>query len=406
MSSPSPPRLAGSPPPGSGDARPTWLGRAIALFFLGLALFLITGWVLLRLRGLGTLLLVALVLSFALEPAVDKLEQQGVRRGIGTGITFALVTVATVAFIFVMGRLVTTQVADLIERGPGYLEDAQAWVHETFDTEIDIDQLLAEFNEGGRLGDLASNIAPGIFAFGTRVVSVLFQAFTVALFTFYLVADGPRLRRSICSVFPQERQVEILRVWELAIAKTGGYIFSRAVLALFSLLFHWLVFKLVGVPSPLALALWVGVVSQFIPVVGTYLAGALPALIALADRPVSALWVISAIVVYQQVENYLLAPPITAQTMDIHPAVAFGSVIAGAAVLGPIGALLALPVAATATALASTYFQRHEVVESSLTGHAANRSGSHQVHEHHGGVHPPADDGAAGTGDAQPDDRP
>jgi hypothetical protein len=112
--------------------------------------------------------------------------------------------------------------------------------------------------------------------------------------------------------------------------------------------------------------LWVGLISQFVPVVGTYLAGVLPLLIAVIDDPVSALWVLAVIVVYQQVENYLLAPRITARTMEIHAAVAFASVIAGAAILGPVGAVLALPVAATVQAILSTAIQRHEVAPNPL----------------------------------------
>jgi predicted PurR-regulated permease PerM len=73
--------------------------------------------------------------------------------------------------------------------------------------------------------------------------------------------------------------------------------------------------------------------------------------------------VVAFIAAYQQVENYLLAPRITARTMSLHPAVAFGSVIAGAALLGGVGALLALPVSATLQAFGSTYIRRHEVVE-------------------------------------------
>jgi len=199
------------------------------------------------------------------------------------------------------------------------------------------------------------------------VVGVFFQLLTVVLFTFYLVADGPRLRRVICSVLSPGRQAEVLRVWELGIDKTGGYLYSRTLLALASTAFHWLAFALIGIPSPLPLALWVGVLSQFVPVIGTYLSGVLPILIAIVDgSPVTALWILAAIVVYQQVENYLLAPRITAQTMDLHPAVAFGAVIAGAGILGPIGALLALPVAATTQAFVSTYVQRHAVIDSNL----------------------------------------
>jgi predicted PurR-regulated permease PerM len=109
------------------------------------------------------------------------------------------------------------------------------------------------------------------------------------------------------------------------------------------------------VPYPLALGLWVGLVSQFVPSVGTYLAGALPVLIALLNRPVDALWVLVFIVVYQQVENMVLSPRITSRTMALHPAVAFG-------------ALLALSAAASVQALVSSYLHRYEVVVSPLTG--------------------------------------
>ena len=152
--------------------------------------------------------------------------------------------------------------------------------------------------------------------------------------------------------------------------KTGGYIISRAILAFVATLVHWAAFSLIDVPFPLPMALWVGVVSQFIPVVGTYLAGFLPVVIALIDDLQVGIWAIVVIVVYQQLENYVFAPKITAQTMEIHVAVAFASVLIGAAVLGPVGALLSLPFAATMQAFISTYIERHELVEEVAGGHA------------------------------------
>ena len=128
-------------------------------------------------------------------------------------------------------------------------------------------------------------------------------------------------------------------------------------------------------PYPLALGLWVGLVSQFIPTIGTYLAGALPVLIALFHDPVDALWVLVFITVYQQFENLVLSPRITARTMSLHPAVAFGAVIAGGAIAGPIGALLALPAAASIQALVSLYVHRYEVVASPLNGEQASEQG-------------------------------
>jgi predicted PurR-regulated permease PerM len=198
----------------------------------------------------------------------------------------------------------------------------------------------------------------------------LLQAFSTFLFAFYLVADGPRLRRSICSRLRPERQTQVLQVWELAISKTGNYIYSRALLAGLSALFHWIAFTAIGVPAPIALALWVGIISQFIPVVGTYIAGVLPVLITLVNPGtslVSAIAVLAFIVVYQQVENYLFAPRITARTLEMHPAVAFGAALGGAALMGAIGAILALPAAAMVQAVVSEWGHRHDVVETRLT---------------------------------------
>jgi predicted PurR-regulated permease PerM len=202
---------------------------------------------------------------------------------------------------------------------------------------------------------------------GTGLIGIVFQAFTVALFAFYLTANGPRVRRAVCSLLRPERQRTVLAVWDLAIDKTGGYVYSRALLAAVSALVTFLLLTVLGVPYALALALWVGLVSQFVPAVGTYLAGVVPVFVALLNDPIDAVWVLGFILLYQQVENYFLAPRITAQTMQLNAAVAFGSVLAGAAILGPIGALLALPVAASLQAFISTYARRYEVLENPLT---------------------------------------
>jgi predicted PurR-regulated permease PerM len=186
---------------------------------------------------------------------------------------------------------------------------------------------------------------------------------TIALFSFYLVADGPKLRRSVCSVLPPRQQKMVVGLWELSIRKTGGYLYSRVLLAALNATFTWFAFLIIGLPSPLALAVFAGIVSQFVPVIGTYIAGALPVLIALLNDPVKALWVIGYLVIYQQVENYLFSPRISARTMEIHPAVAFGSVFVGANLLGAVGAFLALPAAAIVQAFVSSYLHRYELIE-------------------------------------------
>lgn len=350
------------------DRMPGWVPKAIALFWLGwIAVSVLTG-VVSALRSLLVTLLVALFLSLAIEPAVNSLARRGWRRGSATGLVFVVLFAVTGLFAWAIGSLVVNQVSDFIDEAPDYVQDIEDWINERFDTDVEFDDLIDELRDPqGSARQFAEDIAGNVVTFSLAALGVIFQVFTVLLFTFYLVADGPRLRRAICSVLVEERQRRVLQTWELAIEKTGGYLYSRVLLAGLSAAAHWIALTIIGAPYPLALALWVGVVSQFIPVVGTYLAGALAVLIALLNEPIDGLWVLAFVVFYQQVENYLFAPRVTAHTLRIHPAVAFGCVLAGAGLLGPVGALLALPAAAVVQAFVSTVGERHEVVESELT---------------------------------------
>lgn len=348
------------------DRMPRWVPRAIGLALLGVVGLATAAWLLDKLRSLLVVLLVSLFLSFAMEPAVNWLARRGWKRGHGTAVVFTAFAVLAAGFLAAMASVLADQILKLIDAAPGYLVDIERWVDEQFGIELNTDDLRAQFTEGGSAASLLDDVAGNLVSVGSSVVNVAVQLLTVVLFTFYLLADGPRLRRLLCSTLVPHRQAMVLRGWELAIDKTGGYIYSRALLAFAAFLVHWAAFAIIGVPFPIPLAMWVGVLSQFVPVVGTYLAGLLPLLIALLDQPIAALWVAIVVLAYQQVENYLLAPRVTAHTMNIHPAVAFGAVLVGAALLGSAGALLAVPAAATIQAFVSTYIKRHQLIESEL----------------------------------------
>lgn len=261
---------------------------------------------------------------------------------------FVIVGALVVAFFWVLGTLLVDQVTTLIRRAPDYVDQAVDWVNRTFRTDLSANDIAHRVgNVGDGLQKCLADAAGNVLGLGATAAGAVFQALGVLLFTFYLSAEGPRFRNAVCSLLPPRRQREVLRAWEIAVDKTGGYIYSRAVLAVASTVAHYLALRVLGVPFSFALALWVGVVSQFIPTVGTYLAGALPVLVALGQGPMTAMWILVFIVVYQQFENYVLQPRVTAATLDMHPAVAFGSVLAGAALLGATGALLAIPVTAS-----------------------------------------------------------
>jgi predicted PurR-regulated permease PerM len=350
------------------EPMPPWLRRAIVLLLLGAAMLYIAFWLTARLRSLIVMLLISLFLAFAMEPAANYLARRGWRRGLATATVFALLVGVIVVLVTALGSLFVDQVSQLIDAIPGYAQQFADFLNDRFGTDLEGSRVASELRTSEGVRSFVTGVAAAAVGLSTTLVGLVLQSFTVGLFTFYLVADGPRLRRAVCSVLPPDRQQLALRVWELATESTGGYVYSRALLAGVSATATTLFLALIEVPYPFALGIWVGLVSQFVPSIGTYLAGALPVLIALFHDPVDAVWVLIFITVYQQFENLVLSPRITARTMSLHPAVAFGAVIAGGAILGPIGALLALPAAASIQALVSLYAHRYDVVASPLTG--------------------------------------
>ncbi len=347
---------------------PSWFWRAVVAVGFSVLVFIALRSTIEKLTSLIGMLFISLFLSFAIEPAVNHLADRGWRRGRATLACFVLLFGVGGVFLSVMVGLVVNQVADLVDQAPTYITDATNWANDTLGTEItstELNKAVRDYQDD--ITSVATDVGGRVVSLTGSLLAIVFQGFTIALFSYYMISQGPQMRRNVCSLLPPRRQQVVLRLWELAIEKTGGWVYSRLLLATIAAATSWVVFTVLGLPSPLALALWLGLISQFIPVVGTYLGGALPAFVALLNDPVDAVWVLVWILAYQQIENYLLSPRITGQTMNLHPAVAFGSALAGAALFGPMGAVLALPGAAVIQAFITTYLDRHDVIDSDLT---------------------------------------
>lgn len=360
---PSAPGAAATPPAPSGARMPRWLPRALVLALALYSCFLLGNWAFHQLVGLLVNILLAFFLALAIEPAVGRMAARGMRRGLATFLVFFVVLIFGVGFVVLLGSMLAGQIVDMVENFPKYLDSLINWINEHFHTDLSRVEVQDSVLSSDWLQKYVQNSASGVLDVSATVLGGLFRLLTIFLFSFYFAADGPRLRRALCSVLPPARQTEVLRAWEIAVDKTGGYLYSRGLMALISGIAHFVLFEILGVPYAPALAVWVGLVSQFIPTIGTYLAGALPMLIAFTVNPWYALWVLCFVVVYQQFENYVLQPKLTSKTVDIHPAVAFGSVIAGTALLGAVGALIAIPVVATLQAFLGAYVKRYDVTD-------------------------------------------
>ncbi|KOG37664.1 hypothetical protein AQJ84_38315 [Streptomyces resistomycificus] len=342
---------------------PRWLPRAMVLALALVAVFQLGSWAFHQLTNLLINVLIAFFLALAIEPAVSWMATRGMRRGLATAVVFLGVMVVAAGFVTLLGSMLAGQIIKIVEDFPEYLDSVINWINTHFNTELRRVDVQEGVLRSDWLRNYVQNSATGVLDVSAQVLGGLFQLLTIALFSFYFAADGPRLRRALCSILPPAKQAEVLRAWEIAVNKTGGYIYSRGLMALISGVAHYILLQTLDVPYAPVLAVWVGLVSQFIPTIGTYLAGALPMLIAFTVDPWYALWVLIFVVVYQQFENYVLQPKLTSKTVDIHPAVAFGSVIAGTALLGAVGALIAIPAIATLQAFLGAYVKRYDVTD-------------------------------------------
>ncbi|MCQ4211036.1 AI-2E family transporter [Streptomyces longispororuber] len=358
-----PPERPPGPAPAPHARMPRWLPRAMVLALALIACFQLGSWAFHQVTGLLINVLIAFFLALAVEPAVSWMAARGLRRGLATALTFLGVMIAGAGFVVLLGSMLAGQIVDMVEDFPKYLDQVISWVNQTFHTDLNRVEVQDSLLHSDWLQKYVQNSATGVLDVSAQVLGGLFQLLTILLFSFYFAADGPRLRRALCSVLPPAKQAEVLRAWEIAVDKTGGYLYSRGLMALISGIAHYILLAALDVPYAPVLGMWVGLVSQFIPTIGTYLAGALPMLIAFTVDPWYALWVLVFVVVYQQFENYVLQPKLTAKTVDIHPAVAFGSVIAGTALLGAVGALIAIPAVATLQAFLGAYVKRYDVTD-------------------------------------------
>lgn len=314
--------------------------------------------------GVIFIVLMSWFASIAMEPAVRRLAKH-MKRGAATGIVMLTIAVSFVLFTLAFGNLLFNQVAELIRALPVLLENTLAWINAQTNSQYEVADLWEQLNlSPAQSAQYAATVLSGILGILGSVAVSFFSLFTFALFTFYLSADAPRFRRYVASLFAPKYQSLTLQIWDTTALKTGNYVAARVFLAVINGSTSAIVFYFIDMPSWLALGIWTGVIAQFVPTIGTYIAIALPVLVGLlSDNPWIGVMALIWALIYQQVENLTLEPKISAKAVNVNPAVAFASVMLGAALFGVAGALLAIPVTAMIISLIDSRRLRYEVIE-------------------------------------------
>ena len=339
---------------------PAWLPWALAMAVVAVMVGVVVWNLLSKLGTVLTIVVIAWFISLAMEPPVRWLVRRGMRRGLATTLVMvgSLVAVAVVLALF--GGLFVGQLIDLVQDLPRVYETLTGAFEERFGVAVPpSDELLSRAARSW-----GSNLATGVLGVGGSILGALFVASAVMLVVSYMVSAGPRFRAAVCALLVPQRQRELLHLWEVTQTKVSDFISSRLVLAALATAFTFVFLTVVDVPYALPLAAFTGLISQFVPTIGTYLGGIVPMAVALTVSPLTALGVLIFVLVYQQVENLIFAPKVSERALELNAAVAFLAVIAFGAMFGALGAFLALPVAATIQAISGTYVRRHELVES------------------------------------------
>ena len=308
-------------------------------------------------------LLISWFAALAMEPAVAKLGGR-MKRGAATGVVMLSAGLFLVLFGLAFGNLIAEQLMQAAKMLPSFAEDLSEWINRILGTDYTGEELLTT---AGITRDTVAGWGKGLVGGALGLVvsafSALFSSFTFVLFTFYFSADAPRLKRWIAALFPVRTQPVLVTTWDLAVEKTGGYVSARVVLAFINGATTSLFMLLIGMPYWLVLGIWTGVVAQFVPTIGTYIAIILPTVVGLlSPQPIDGVLVLAWGLVYQQVENLTIEPRISAKAVNVHPAVSFASVMLGAALFGAAGAVLAIPVTATVLALFDIYGHKYELI--------------------------------------------
>lgn len=325
-------------------------------------------WAFNQARGVVSMVAISFFFSLALEPLVLGLtERFEWRRGAAVGAVYMAGFAFVVFLIWILIPSIASLATTIGENGAQWVTNMSEWAEENLGFELSSAGNAADLadNTGASLGQWADEVFGAILGIATGGISLIFNLATIAMFTFYFTAEGPKVKRAVLRLFKPDTQQRIGWTWDTAIEQTGGYFYSRMILFFINGLGFFFTMVVVGMPTTtsIALAIFGGFVSVFIPAVGTYIGGAIPVLLTLAIQGVvPALVVLGYVLVYQQIENYWLSPKISSETMTLNGGLAFGAALAGGAIAGPMGAFTALPVAALISSFISNYIASNEVV--------------------------------------------
>ncbi len=331
-----------------GETRQELLNRA----FLYVVLISISVLIFLRVKSLIFDLFVAVVLAALAEPVVYRLSQK-INRKASAMVAVSLILLVIGATLFSIIPIMVQELYFLSSQIPTYFDNFINYLNvEGFAVSSQSLDLESQFNS--LIKDYGSTVGSSVVFAGQGLLRTLGHIFVIFFFTYYLISEGDGWRIKLKESLPDNVSTSIDQVWTIGVSKAGGFIVAKVILGVLASVVLSVSFLIIGLPSPIALGVAAGILSQLIPVVGTFLGGLVPFIASISLGTTAMIATVLVLLIYQVVENYFVSPRVTKSTMEIHPAIAVFSTLFGAYTLGGVGAIIALPVAATVQGVLGT----------------------------------------------------
>lgn len=315
-------------------------------------------------RHIILLVIVAAVLAVGLDPPVRRLERLHIHRGWAVLIIF----LATIGFLTLFGFLVVPpivrEVGQLSRQIPDYLRRLQHGHATGFVADLERKYHLSERLQEAtsRLPALASASFGTILGITASIASVIFNSLTVGILTIYFLLALPRGEDMAKGLVAGEHAQRNVRILQESLERIGGYVSGNIGISIIAGAMAFVALRIIGVPFPAALAMWVAI-TDLIPSVGATLGAVVCVIVAAFSSVGDAVATAVYFVVYQQLENYVIAPRVMKRAVDLSPAAVIISVLIGASLAGFAGALLALPIAAAAKVVIREIYLRGRIAE-------------------------------------------
>ena len=293
------------------------------------------------------LIIISLFLAAGLNPAVLFFQNRGLKRGVSVGAVMGLVLLFVAAFIAVAAPPLIDQGNQLVNNAPQLVRDLNnnAFINDLNNRYGVIDSLQTRVDSVIKDGQFAITAFGGVIGVGKAVVSGLVSTFTILVLTLYFLAALPQVVDISLRFVPATRRDRVSKLSNAIIARVGSFVGGQGIIAILAALFILIMGLIIGMPYPAPLAMVV-LVCGFIPLVGHFIGMSIVSLVSITKSPTTALIALGSYIIYVQIENYVITPKIMRKSLAIPGLVTIIAALLGTSLLGLIGGLLAVPIAA------------------------------------------------------------